>query len=61
MPRHLRALPRTKIREEFVLEFVDLLAQAINFGIGMFGGNPAQIFDVAFETANFFAAIARLP
>ena len=57
MARHLRALPRTKIREEFVLEFVDLFAKAVDFAVGMIGGNSAQVFDVALETPNFFAAI----
>ncbi len=54
MPRDLRALPRAEVHEEFALQLVDLIAQALDFVHSAAGlGDAAQIVDVFFEAVEF--------
>src|SRR6202035_3507654 len=54
--RNLCALPGTEVGIEFAAKLGDLFAYALEFGVRRFiAGKIAQIFDIFFETLDFFS------
>ena len=57
MPRNLRSLPRTEVRIKLLAQLRHLLANPLQFRIGVFvAGQPPQIFHVLFQALDLALA-----
>src|SRR5882724_4638674 len=61
MARDLRALPWPQVRVKFAAQFRDLLADTLQFGVGIgVAGEVAQFLDIFFKAFDFLLAVGLL-